>query len=86
MRKVLLVFALLAPSCAGAQQSTVNIPLTLADQATIIPLLCEAALYGFRMRFQDFCDLAKVKLPEALKAERDAAEKAKESAGEEKKP
>jgi hypothetical protein len=86
MRRVLIILALLTPSCAGAQQSTVNIPLTLADQATIIPLLCEAALYGFRMRFQDFCDLAKVKLPEALKAEHDAAEKAKESAGEEKKP
>jgi hypothetical protein len=86
MRRVLVILVLLAPSCAGAQQSTVNIPLTLADQATIIPLLCEAALYGFRMRFQDFCDLAKVKLPEALKAERDAAEKAKENAGEEKKP
>jgi hypothetical protein len=86
MRRVLVILALLAPSCAGAQQSTVNIPLTLADQATIIPLLCEAALYGFRMRFQDFCDLAKVKLPEALKAEHDAAEKMKENAGEEKKP
>jgi hypothetical protein len=86
MRRILVILTLLTPSCAGAQQSTVNIPLTLADQATIIPLLCEAALYGFRMRFQDFCDLAKTELPKALKAERDAAEKAKENAGEEKKP
>jgi hypothetical protein len=85
MRKIVIAL-LLVSSGAGAQQSTVNIPLTLADQATIIPLLCEAALYGFRMRFQDFCDLAKTELPKALKAERDAAEKTKENAGEEKKP
>lgn len=80
MKAVFLAALLAAPTPACAQQAAINLPLSTADQAVIIPLLCDAALYSYRMRFQDFCDMARVRLPEALKAEHDAAEKAKAEA------
>lgn len=61
---VAIAVALATPLCAAERQ--LNVPLTLEDQAVLIPQLCEAATYGYRAQFQGMCDALRTQLLAAL--------------------
>lgn len=72
LKSVLVVIVIACTSTLARAQSQITVPLSLEDQARIIPMLCERALFGYRAELQLPCDQIKAKLTQALADEQKA--------------
>ena len=67
MKYAIIISAVLASAAVSAQQ--LSYPLSPADQANVIPKLCDAAVFASRAQWQFFCDVFKAQVEQNQLAE-----------------
>lgn len=66
MRSTYLIVVFLGCSLPCQAQEKITVPLSLADQAKLIPVLCDRALFGYRAELQQPCEQIKAALAQAV--------------------